>query len=251
MSKFVLSANLPINAEYVLLGEKYRDRLDRVLRSYGLRPLYIPDNPYVDARLSGHADLSVLHIGENRLILAPYLKNSDLSDKMTELGFEISFPDIQMNKAYPQDSMLNICVCGDRFFCNTSSADKSCIEMLRQRGAEPLHVKQGYTKCAVCVVDEKSIITSDQGIHTATLKVGYDSLLITEGHIVLQGFPYGFIGGSSFKISSSKLAFTGSLDAHPSREKIIEFVKRKEIEPVFLTNDEIFDIGSILPLTEK
>ena len=250
MSKFVLKPNLSEKADIVLLGDRYRDKLDGALIKHGLRPIYVPDNPYVDERLSGHADLSVLHLGENRLVLAPFLKNSNFSKRINELGSEISFSDTQM-RAYPFDSTLNICICGEVFFCNPKSVDRACVDILGMRGVEPLSVKQGYTKCAVCVVDESSIITSDRGIHTAAEKAGFASLLIKEGHIELEGFPYGFIGGSSFKISAGELAFTGSINDHPDAGIIFDFLESRGIEPVFLTDDTIFDVGSILPLTEK
>ena len=251
MNNVTLKANLPVNACTVALGEKYGSALDSALRARGLSPLYVPDNPYVDERLSGHADLSVLHIGGNRLVLAPFLKNTHFSDELKELGYDILYPEIKMGREYPADAMLNICVCGNLVFHNPKTADRSCVELLSSAGLEGLEVKQGYTKCSICVVDESSIITSDRGVHSAALKAGSDSLLISDGNIELEGFPYGFIGGSSFKVSAGKLAFTGLINAHPDAEKILDFLKSREIEPVFLTDSTIFDIGSILPLTEK
>ena len=250
-NNITLKANLPVNACTVALGEKYESRLDSALRERGLSPLYVPDNPYVDERLSGHADLSVLHIGGNRLVLAPFLKNTHFSDELKELGYDIVYPEIKMGREYPADAMLNICVCGSLFFYNPKTADRSCVELLSSAGLEGLEVKQGYTKCSICVVDESSIITSDRGIHSTALKAGFDSLLISDGNIELEGFPYGFIGGSGFKASAGKLAFTGLVNAHPHAEKILDFLKSRGIEPVFLTDGTIFDIGSILPLTEK
>ena len=119
------------------------------------------------------------------------------------------------------------------------------------RGFEIVDCRQGYAKCSVCVVDEGAIITADRGVETAARKAGLDVLLIEPGYIFLDGFTFGFIGGSSFKISRSKLAFTGTLDAHPNKEDIIHFLKVHEVEPVYLTERLIFDIGSGIPITEK
>ncbi len=251
MGSFVTKPNLPENADIVLLGEKYRRMLDSSLREKGLRPIYVPDNPFVDDRLSGHADLSVLHLGGNSLFIASFLKNSCFSEKMRDLGFEIVFSDIQMDRTYPLDAMLNICICGNRFFYNPKSADRSCVEILRDRGLKPLSVRQGYTKCAICVVNESSIITSDKGIHSIAVKAGLSSLLITEAHIVLEGFAYGFIGGSTFVPKRDKLAFIGNIHTHPDCKRIVEFLENKGIEPINITENNIFDAGSILPLTEK
>ena len=37
----------------------------------------------------------------------------------------------------------------------------------------------------------------------------------------------------------------------PDKDKIINFLREKEIEPVFLTEKPIFDVGSIIPIREK
>jgi hypothetical protein len=75
-------------------------------------------------------------------------------------------------------------------------------------------------------------------------------LRIAPGAVVLDGFPYGFIGGASFKISEKNLAFTGRLDGHPDCERILSFLREREIEPLFLTQEPIFDIGSAIPILE-
>ena len=60
-----------------------------------------------------------------------------------------------------------------------------------------------------------------------------------------------YIGGSAFKIAKSTIAFTGKLDLHPDKNKIIDFIETRNIHPVYLTDKEIFDIGGIVPLTEN
>jgi hypothetical protein len=100
-------------------------------------------------------------------------------------------------------------------------------------------------------VDEKSIITADRGIYHSVTSAGMDALLINPGHIVLKGFDYGFIGGAAFKISKHKLAFTGLLELHPDKDKILKFLADRKIEPIYLTKQPIFDIGSAIPIIEK
>ena len=76
-------------------------------------------------------------------------------------------------------------------------------------------------------------------------------LEIAPGHIELEGFEYGFIGGAVFKLSKRELAFTGRLDAHPDYNNIIAFLDARGIAPIYLTDAPAFDVGSILPLIEK
>ena len=46
------------------------------------------------------------------------------------------------------------------------------------------------------------------------------------------------------------MAFTGRMDTHPDWDAIEHFLRCKGIEPVLLTEEVAFDIGSALPLTE-
>ena len=74
------------------------------------------------------------------------------------------------------------------------------------------------------------------------------SLDIAPGHIALEGFPYGFIGGAAFKISDDTMAFTGTLDEHPDGERIVGYLAEYGLGSVFLTDKPIFDIGGAVAL---
>ena len=51
-----------------LLGERYRDRLEKSLTEHGFEPIFLPDNPYLDKRLASHADLSVFFSGKELIV---------------------------------------------------------------------------------------------------------------------------------------------------------------------------------------
>ena len=98
--KFVEESNLPEKAKTIIIGEKYSQILDKPLENLGIEVIYVPDNPDVDGRLAGHADLSVAHLGEKKMALAPYLKGSGFADYFSELGCELLFPDMQQGEKY-------------------------------------------------------------------------------------------------------------------------------------------------------
>ena len=249
--KAVEKPNLPKMADTILIGEKYFELLQKPLEKLGIKALSVPDNAFVDPRLAGHADLSVLHGGGEMLWLAPHLRGSDFADQLRDMGFALDYPDISQSAAYPGDAQLNVCICGKYAICNKFIVPTEIVNYLTSRGFEIVDCGQGYAKCSACVVDEGSIITADRGIEAAARKAGLDVLLIEPGYISLDGFTFGFIGGSSFKISRSKLAFTGTLDAHPNRDEILRFLVKHEIETVYLTEKPAFDIGSGIPLIEQ
>ena len=250
MSRFVEKANLPEQAELVLLGRRYAPLLDDPLRSLGLSPLYIPDNPWVDQRLSGHADLSVFHPGGDTLYLASSYRKSPLLESLLASGFRCLFPAWKQGPTYPNDAALNACAAGDAFlYC----PDVTAPEIIRSFGVgnkRLVPVRQGYVKCSVCVLDDTSLITSDAGIAAAAGEKGLKVLQIQPGSVRLDGYPYGFIGGAAFKTARDLMVFTGSLDPLPERDQILCFLEERGIHPAFLTDLPLFDVGSILPITE-
>jgi len=253
MNRFVFQSNLPIDADTVLLGEKYAPILKNSLQELHLNPIFVPDNPCVDSRLSGHVDLSVFYAGEGSLFCASYLENSQFSEKISEYTNNCCYLPLIQGEKYPNDAQFNACAIGDRLIYSSSVTAEAIVEFFTNAYAPDkiIDSRQGYAKCSVCVVDCESVITSDAGIASALISHGFDVLKITPGFIGLDGFAYGFIGGSSFKAASNIMAFTGHLDAHPDKERIFDYLKKRSISVVYLTDRAIFDVGSILPITEK
>ena len=251
MMRFVESPNLPICADTVIIGEKYCNILQNSIENLGIKILPMPDNMYVDARLSGHTDLSVLHLGGSRLLLAPYLKGSSFSQKLGNRGFDLRFADIEQASMYPDDAQMNVCIIGDKVIYNPKTVPDAIVKYLAIGDrAVQVSSRQGYSRCSVCVVSDNAIITADEGICRSAEVHGIDVLKIRPGYIDLPGFDYGFIGGASFKISDTKLAFTGTLDRHPDAEQIIEFVSLHNVEIVYITDKSVFDIGGAIPIIE-
>lgn len=251
MMRFVETPNLPVCASTVIIGEKYCNILQNGVGKLGINILSMPDNPYVDARLSGHADLSVLHLGGDRLLLAPYLKRSSFSQQLEDRGFDIRFADIEQSALYPNDAQMNVCILGDKVIYNPKTVPDTIVKCLTTDDrAVQISSRQGYSRCSVCVVSDNAIITADEGICRSAEAHGVDVLKIRPGYIDLPGFDYGFIGGASFKISDTKLEFTGRLDKHPDAERIIDFASLHNVDIVYITDNPVFDIGGAVPITE-
>ena len=245
MMKFVENPNLPVCADIVIIGEKYCKILQNGIKNLGINALFMPDNPYVDPRLSGHADLSVLHLGGNRLLLAPYLKRSSFSQQLEDRGFDIRFADIEQSALYPNDAQMNVCILGNKVIYNPQTGSDAIVKYLTiGNGAIQVSSRQGYSRCSVCVVNDNAIITADEGICRSAKAHGVDVLKIRPGYIDLPGFDYGFM------LSDTKLAFTGGLDKHPDAERIIEFASLHNIDIVYITDKPAFDIGGAIPITE-
>lgn len=246
MDKYINLPHLPERkVGLAAAGGRYRSLLAAPLGKLGVAVIWLPDAPGADPRLAGHADLSMVHLGGRKVISSCGVQTEE---KLAALGFAVTHVPGPGDK-YPHDCALNACIVGGKLFHRLDVTEKALLSSFPD--GELINISQGYAKCCICVVDAGSIITSDHGIARAAREHGLDVLEITPGWIALDGFDYGFIGGASFKLSKYELAFTGRLDGHPDYERILSFLRGKGIEAVFLTDKPAFDVGSILPLTER
>lgn len=234
----------------VIVGERYRQRLEAPLISRNISVLWMPDNPNVDPRLAGHTDLSMFPLHANRLLLADFLKeHSCFVNCLTNKGVSVVFSQEVQTPIYPHDTGCNACHFGNTLIWNPKTADPIIANELSDHGQVP--VRQGYTNCTVVPIDEGSIITDDAGIAKAAAHAGLDVLQIRSGFIELPGFETGFLGGASCMYAHDTILFTGSLQNHPDADKIFKFLEKYHIKPDFLTSLPIFDIGSILGILEE
>lgn len=249
--KSVDKPNCPTGTvKQVLIGETYKKLFDRFFESHHIVPLYVSDNPSVNKALKGHVDLSVFHAGNDRLFVSSSIKSADFISKIKDF-IDFSYVSGQ-NSSYPRDCNLNIAYNGSYLICNKDTADKDIVSYLTISNSPIfIHVKQGYTKCSVCFVDDTSIITGDPGIAKACRNKGMDVLLIDDSFIKLDHFNKGFIGGSSFKPSQNELAFTGTIPDQNTRNEIEAFLENRKINTIYMREQTMIDVGGIIPITMK
>lgn len=248
MESFVELPNLPKGRlKSLIVGQGCPENLLCSLEDLGISILLCPKNPRVDSRLSGHADLSVFHLGGKSFILAKTLKNTAFAEKLLALGADLIFSEREQANIYPHDANLCALAIGGRVFHNKKLTDKEIFIK------SPLFydVKQGYAKCAVCPVSENAAISSDKGMIAMMRNCGIDVLELSSGGISLPGFGEGFIGGAAFKLSEDTIAFTGSLSSLKEGEKLLRFLENQKLHPVFLSEGQLIDVGSFIPLKEE
>lgn len=222
------------------IGERYRPFLEKRLIYQGVEPLWLPDNPLFDQRLAAHADLNLSVCGK-RIVVSKGI-NSGIVNLLTNRGYDIRYARKEEGEVYPKDAGLCVCDTGKYLIANPKTADPAVLEQFSRRKLIP--VKQGYARCCVCVADEESIITSDDGIADKARSAGLNVLKIRSGYIELPGFDTGFIGGASIRFAQNKMAFVGKLDTHPDGAAILDFFKKRAQEVVFLKEGALLDVGS-------
>ncbi len=144
---------------------------------------------------------------------------------------------------YPADICYNAADIGGRLVHNVRYTDEEILKLYSPE--QIINVRQGYAKCSICTAAD-AVITSDAGIYNA-LKASTDILKIRTGFIRLGESQDGFIGGASGFIDGVVI-FNGSLAKHPDGDNIRAFLANRHIDAVSLTDDELTDIGTIIPL---
>ncbi len=197
-----------------------------------------------------HADLGIVIVSEKKAVCAPetydYYKNA-----LAPYGFEVIMGKKSVGSNYPLDCAYNVGIVGKKCFLNKSVCDGRLFEILISEGYELIEVKQGYTKCSICPIDENSFITSDSAIAQEGLKRGMDALLVENEGILLPPFENGFWGGCCGMGDSDILFVNGDISLIGSGSKIKEFLDRKNIKIQKSKEGKILDIGSIIPLMTK
>lgn len=243
---YPVEPNLPTSkVAAVLIGKKYKS-IGNALQNHNILSIYLDENNKLPQYLVSHADLQVFHYSKNEL----YCENDKISWLITK-NFKISKLKGDLRNKYPNCCLYNHIRIGKNLICNKNIIPKEILENAEKDDLTIIHVNQGYVKCSVCPISEKTIITDDLSIYKSVQNYFDDVLLISKGSIRLEGFDYGFIGGCTGLIAKDKLVFTGTVDSHKDYKQIIDLLCRYNIEAVELTKEQLFDIGSILSLFQE
>lgn len=246
---FVSNPNLPDKpAGLALVGSRISDSSVGILEGQGVKTLLMPAHSFLYDAVSSHPDILLHHVSADTIVYAPGT-DDDILEALKAYGFKLLCGEKMLSASYPDDIAYNVARVGKYYFHNLKYTDRLLMELLNQQGIEPVHVEQGYSKCSVLPVDEKSMITTDAGIAKAAQRVGLDVLLAECGSSIrLPGLNYGFIGGACGLISKSTCAVNGSLEKLDGSEAIISFLSKRQIRIVELCDDFVTDVGSIIPL---
>lgn len=241
---FLKSPNLPKEKVGSVLIDYRAEHAFKNLQELGINVYKTPELNIAYPAVAGHPDMLFHILDSKNAIVAPevfsYFKN--LFGETIVLGFS------KIGNTYPHDVAYNIARIGNFAFHNVKYTDTTINEYYKQNGVKLINVKQGYSKCSICIVSENAFITADKKIAETAQKHEIDVLLIREGYVKLKGFSHGFIGGASGLISGEMLVFNGDISKHPDYKSINNFCAKHGVEVVSLNKNDLEDIGSIIPL---
>lgn len=221
--------------------------IEKNLKLKGIECIKTVRCPDLYDAVDGHPDMLMFHLGGNSIVLAPNIYES-MAPNLLKKGFAVTKGATWLVRNYPGNIAYNILRVGNTVFHSIKYTDPEIIKVLKNENVKILNVNQGYTKCSVCILNDKTIITSDEKISDIAEKHGIESFLTEHGGIDLKGLNYGFLGGASGLLSKKCIAFSGNLESIEDNYKLIDFINSKGFEIVYLSNERAVDYGSILPL---
>ncbi|NMB08897.1 MAG: hypothetical protein GX981_10985 [Tissierellia bacterium] len=234
-------------ANTVIIDGRISEEAKKNLKNLGLNIIPTIECKQVSKPISYHPDIVIHPINHNTLIIAPNVFDY-YEEMLSGMGIRLLKGETNLGENYPMDIAYNVGRIGNYAVHNLKYMDEKLKFYLEKEGLELIHVEQGYTKCSMAIINEKSLITADYPIYEKLKSLGFNILLIRPGFIELKGYPYGFIGGTCGNLSKDEIIFSGKFIDHPNREKIIKFTKKYNKKIFWLTNTKIQDIGTIISL---
>ena len=245
--RFLKNPNIPENKVTIVFANIDDIALKNAFDELSIKVVQIAENSLLDTPVSCHADILANYVG----------KSTFLADKnQTELcnfiednsGKSIIIENIK--SPYPNDCLLNFADIGDYIICNKSILTKEIVSLLPDK--QIIDVKQGYSKCSVCICKHNTIITDDISVYNAvSLYDNINSLLVQKGSVSIDKYDYGFIGGCCGLIDKDVLLFNGDLSTHTDFDKIKNFLYYNGVNYIDIKGKLLTDIGSIIPIMEK
>ncbi len=199
----------------------------------------------VDVRIKVHTDLGIF-VGEKVVVCPEWFEGviAYLSQYFSrEVLAEMFICGLNQPSApYPYDVSYNALQLSRHLFHLLSHTEDRVLQMSR---GDKVSVKQGYSRCSVLPVGSQAAITEDEALYKTLTSFGYETLFIPSGHVKLDGFSHGFIGGAGGCVDQT-LILNGSLSTHPHGAEMRRFIERQGCEIIELHEAQLEDCGSIL-----
>ncbi len=210
------------------------------LCSLGYNLIFSTNIEKINNSTSTHPDMQFLKINDNTAVVADctldYYKSA-----LPDFNY---FTVNNIKSPYPNDTILNFVLLKNNAICTKYQFNNN--DFLKEYNC--VFVNQGYTKCSICVLNDNAIITSDNGIIKKLKNFGFNAYFLPDNEINLYGYKNGFWGGASGLIAKNKLYFNGNIENLSCYKELIYILEKEKIEPIYHTNTDLYDNGSIILL---
>lgn len=234
----------------VIIDNRMRSEEKNKLESLGYKIIELNSSESVYQEISSHTDIFCTKI-RNNLIVEPsqyqLIKNNIQRDTNIIKG------KTKLKNTYPEDVGYNVCIIGSYAIHNFKYTDKRVKKILEKENYNLINVNQGYTKCSIAVIDDRSLITADKGLYKELMKYNFDILflnyklnikLINEDKFSTMN---GFIGGAISRIGNN-VFISGDLNKIDKNNQIKNFIKKRDLNIISLSDLDVIDYGGIIEI---
>lgn len=231
--------------KHVIASQGIPEKCKASLLERGFSLIELPECHSLQRAVASHADMLVFFCGKKYVCTEEYYNYAkDCFNKLNSLGYSPALSKETLSPEYPSDVIFNCFELSGKIYGFEKSISSLIKEYARDNGIVIRNVRQGYAKCSVCKVTRSAIITSDPSIAKAVSSDGADVLLIRSGYVDIDGYDYGFIGGCG-GCDGENVYFCGDVSRHPDGELIKKFCEKHNKTCISLSNDNLFDVGSL------
>ncbi|MBE6753271.1 MAG: hypothetical protein E7559_02790 [Ruminococcaceae bacterium] len=211
--------------------------------------LVVEKSTVLPSPVARHADMLCINVG-GRI----FTYDSALLQRLSAEGFCCAVPSVPQGGQYPHDVGLNCLLLDGYMVCNVRHCAPEVLAAAEQEGLQIVHVNQGYTRCSTAVVNSHAVITADCAIAEVMRKRGIEVLNIRPGHIAIEQYDYGFIGGCCTLLREGLLLFSGDPMTHPDGAEMVRFIRAHGCDYVVTpTGGEnmLYDFGGCVVVGKK
>ena len=227
----------------LIIDSKLREFEKEKLKELGFDLFEIPQNPDLYYEISSHPDIHFCKI-QNTLFSS---KNINLNNSIKGNTFP--------NGKYPKDIPYNLCNIGNYVVHNFKYTDSKLLDYIEKNNLEKIQINQGYSKCSIAVIDEKSAIVTNEKIAKELEKYNIKVLLLpysVQKNIKLYknenkeySEMFGFIGGIISRIDDY-IFVSGDLKNIDKDNKIQDFILERNLKIIDFPNKDLIDYGGII-----
>lgn len=229
-----------------IVDRAYYDILRDKLSEFNIKVYPSLESKILKGAVKSHPDMSLFKYDEDTLIAS-----QESFDYYNEIFKNTKINIINANEdpheKYPSDVKFNSLRVGEHLICKKDICAKSIIKRFDED--KIINSSQGYVKCSVIDIGGKHFVTDDKYLHEIIKNLGYKSMLLDKGIVKIKDYDYGFIGGAS-GYARDKIFLTGKIINEANRIRLEEFSREINKELIYLTEYDIFDIGTLMIMEE-
>lgn len=229
-----------------IVDRAYYDILRDKLNKFNINSFPSFESRILKGAVKTHPDMSLFKYDEETLIAS-----RESFDYYNEIFKGTKINIINANEdpheKYPSDVKFNALRVGEHLVCKKDVCAKSIIKRFDE--GKIINSSQGYVKCSVIDVGSEYFASDDKYLYEIIKSFGKKCILLDKGFVKIKDYNYGFIGGAS-GYARDKIFLTGKIINEANRIRLEEFSREINKELIYLTEYDIFDIGTLMIMEE-